>query len=74
VLFRGLDPDRVKPVLREAVGWLTIQSDEAIWICFDRPLDVQDFEKKDAQSGLCILRNDILDFVEIQENFTSVVM
>ena len=66
VLFRDVDPRAVKPVLREAVGWIYSQNDGAILIISDRGLELGDFEKSDLASGLTILRSDIKEIEEIE--------
>ncbi|MGD0803546.1 MAG: hypothetical protein ABSA11_05670 [Candidatus Bathyarchaeia archaeon] len=65
VLFRYVDPRTVGPVLREAVGWIIAQDDEAVTILFDRALELQEREKPDLASGLRILRSCIKEIEEI---------
>ena len=65
VLFRNSNPHNFKPSVREAIGWVVKETEEAIWICFDRPWKSQPFEKLDPASGLIILRSDILEIKKI---------
>jgi hypothetical protein len=39
ILFRNLDPSDLKPQLRETVGWLARESEEAVLILWDRGLE-----------------------------------
>lgn len=64
-LFRNMAPSNVKPAIRETVGWLIYQDDEALWIIWDRSVDSNRFEKPDPSSGLVILRKCILEVREI---------
>jgi len=65
VLFKNIDPSQITPSLREAIGWIFKQNQEAIWLCFDKPILAQPFEKQDIASGLCILRTDIIEVTEL---------
>jgi hypothetical protein len=65
VLFRDVDPRVVKPVLREAVGWIYAQNEETVTILSDRGLGLGGFGKSDLASGLMILRSDIKEIKEI---------
>ena len=65
VLFKNVDPRVVRPVLREAVGWIYAQNEEAVTILFDRALELQEREKLDPASGLRILRSCIKEIEEI---------
>lgn len=65
VLFRNSDPYLLKPSMREAIGWVIKETDEALWICFDKAYESQSFEKLDPSSGLIILKSDILEVKEI---------
>ena len=66
VLFRRVDPNLVEPSKREAVGWIIKQDAEALWICFDKPIESLPFEKPDPASGLVVLRRDILEIKELE--------
>jgi len=63
VLFRNSDPYLLKPSVREAIGWMVKETDEALWICFDKAYESQSF---DPSSGLIILKSDILEVKEIE--------
>jgi len=65
VLFRNADPNIFKPTVREAIGWIVKESDEALWICFDRTVDGLPYEKPDRASGLVIIKSDILEMKKI---------
>jgi hypothetical protein len=65
VLFRNVDPRTVKPVLREAVGWIFAQNEEAVTILSDRGLGPGGLGESDLASGLMILRSDIKEIREI---------
>lgn len=56
----------MNPVLREAVGWIYAQNEEAVIILFDRSLRFGGIEKPDLASGLMILRSDIKEIEEIE--------
>jgi hypothetical protein len=66
VLFRNTDPHQLQPSKREAIGWLIKETEKAIWILFDRPVEAQPLEKPDPASGLIILRSDVLEIREIE--------
>lgn len=66
VLFRYADPSLCKPVMREAVGWLLKEDDEAIWILWDRSVEKLANERTGSESGLVILRSDILEMRNIE--------
>lgn len=65
VLFRNADPVLFKPAVREATGWKINEDNEALWICFDKPIERLPYEKLDPSSGLVILKCDILEIKEI---------
>ena len=61
VLFRNSDPSLYHPSIRECVGWVLKENEEAIWILHDRsakPLPNQ--ITKPSESGLVILKGDIV--------------
>ena len=35
VLFRGVDHREQRPIVRETVGWLVRQSEDAVWLLWD---------------------------------------
>jgi hypothetical protein len=57
VLFKNCSSETVKPISREAVGWIVRQNEEAIWVICDRP--VGQCGKDCLESGLVLLRKDI---------------
>jgi len=65
VLFRNSDPNLFKPTVREAIGWIVKENDEALWICFDRPIDRLSYGKPDPASGLVIIKSNILEMKKI---------
>lgn len=54
----------MKPSIREVVGWLVHETLEAVYICCDRSVDPLPCEKP-SESGLVILKSDILERKEI---------
>ena len=66
VLFHKAKADLYKPVSREAVGWLVRENDEAIWILWDKSVEGLAHERKSAESGLVILKSDILEVRKIE--------
>lgn len=65
VLFRNADPDVIKPVVREAMGWVVKDDDEAIMIVFDKSVDRLLHEKDSIASGLVVLKKDVLEMKRI---------
>lgn len=67
LLFRNIDPEKTKPILRETVGWLWRESPEAVLILWDRsvsPLPQGRIEPK--ASGLVILRSEIVSLRRLE--------
>jgi hypothetical protein len=60
VLFRNCDPSKIKPVIREVVGWVTFESSEALIICSDVPAEPLP-HRKPVESGFLILKNAIIE-------------
>lgn len=56
-MFKNCDSKAIEPVVREAVGWVLRQNEEAILLVSDKQLG-----KDRSESGLLILRPDILEF------------
>ena len=52
------------PPVREAIGWLSSENSEAICLCYDR-LAKPFPNHKTRESGLLILKNDILEIIYI---------
>ena len=65
VLFHKAEANLYKPVVREAVGWLVRENDEAIWILWDKSVETLAHERTCAESGLVILKNNIIQIKEI---------
>ena len=64
VLFRNCNSSKIKPSLREAVGWITFENQDIIRICTDMPVQLLPNEKI-IESGLVIIKNSILEKFEI---------
>ena len=64
VEFKNSNPDLFKPSVRETTGWLTNETDEAVTICYDRPVKALPFENPKG-SGFVILKRDILAMKKI---------
>ncbi len=61
VLFRNTSPNRLQPIMREAVGWITKLSPEYVIIVSERSKDAAAESKPDpGSSGLLILKSEIL--------------
>jgi hypothetical protein len=68
ILFRNLDPLGLKPQLRETVGWLARESEEAVLILWDRGLEgLPHGRSEDRASGLVILRGDIIELRRLKD-------
>ncbi|TRZ53850.1 MAG: hypothetical protein D4S01_00565 [Dehalococcoidia bacterium] len=67
VLFRNSDSSLYHPCIRECVGWVIKEDEEAVCILFDRsakPLPNQ--KTKPSESGLVILKGDILEMRKLE--------
>ena len=64
VIFRNHTP-RVRGVVRETIGWVLDENDEAITLLW-----VREPEKSSPQlrreTGICILKSDILEIREVE--------
>ncbi|MDQ1280668.1 MAG: hypothetical protein QG670_1931 [Thermoproteota archaeon] len=60
VEFRNLDSKQLKECVREVVGWLVRETNEALCICCDRAVDPLPFGKS-SESGFIILKSDVLE-------------
>ena len=66
VLFKNISSDLSRPVVREVVGWLAKESDEAVWIVWDRSAEkVPNQMVQPCESGLVILKSDMLEMKKI---------
>ena len=63
VLFRYCDSSKLKPCIRETIGWLTFEDKNALYICSDtstKPI----FNMKKQESGLIILKSTVLERID----------
>ena len=60
VLFRNMDPSLLWPCVREVVGWLTRETEDALYICSDRSLQFSSSENT-RDSGFIILKSSVLE-------------
>jgi hypothetical protein len=66
VLFKNVDSGLCKPVMREVVGWLVKENDEAMWIVCDRTVEKVSAQKAQAcESGMVILKSGLLEIKKI---------
>jgi len=65
VIFRDSDPMKVKPVLRETLGWIYDEDDHAVWILWVRDLSSPQ-ERIHPMTGICILKSDIIELREVK--------
>ena len=66
VLFMGVDHGKQKPVVRETVGWLVKQDENAVWLLWDRDTSSSpQMSSESRECGLVILRRDIVDMKPI---------
>lgn len=63
VLFRNSSHSLLAPVVRETVGWIVRESDEALWILWDKCADKSELN---PESGLIILKSDILEMRRVK--------
>jgi len=66
VIFKNVDSELCTPVMRELVGWLVKENDEAMWIVCDRSVERVSAQKVQAcESGMVILKSDLLEIKKI---------
>ncbi len=65
VLFKNANHSELGPVLRETVGFLTKQTNDAIWLLWDRCVKNSPDEQANPETGLIILRSDIKEIRKI---------
>ena len=65
VLFKNVNPEILKPAIREAVGFLNFENDQFIRLIVDVPYEKLPYEKPDQTSGLVILKENIIERKEI---------
>ena len=62
ILFRNADSTSFQPSIRETVGWVLKENDEAVYLVWDKSLNPQRHERSSLeQSGLVILKGEILE-------------
>jgi hypothetical protein len=61
LLFRNCNAKILQPNEREAVGWILKENNEALWLVFDRSVQSESLEKVCSESGLVVLRSDVLE-------------
>jgi len=67
ILFRNSDPNLYKPVLRECVGWILKENEEAVWLLWDRSVKSLPQERSNPnESGLVILKSEILEMKKLE--------
>jgi hypothetical protein len=67
VLFRNAEAGLYRPAVREAVGWLIKENEEAVWILWDRSVVRLPHERIHAgESGIVILKSDILEMRRLE--------
>ena len=65
ILFRNCDSSKIKPAIREVIGWVISENAEAVVICSDVPVELLPNEKP-VESGFLILKNDIIERYEVE--------
>ena len=65
VIFRNSAPVRVRPVLRETLGWIYDEDDHAVWILWVRDLNAPQ-ERIHPATGICIRKSDIVEIEEVR--------
>jgi len=65
VLFQKSEFNLYSPVVREAVGWLVKENDEAVWIIWDRSVKSFPNEGIEAESGLVVLKDNVIEMRKI---------
>jgi hypothetical protein len=58
VLFRKADPSLLTPCIRETIGWLIKETEEAFYLVNDKSVHSQTHHP--AESGLIILQSDVI--------------
>ena len=59
VEFRNSNPHLFKPCVREVVGWLVKETEDALYLTYDRSVEPLPFQTRDC--GLIILKSDVLE-------------
>ena len=67
VLFKNCDPNQIKPAIRQTIGWITFENQQAIIVSSDISAKLLKHEKiKD--SGMLILKNLIIKRTSLEFN------
>lgn len=67
VLFKNADPRDLAPCVREAVGWFVNETEDYLALTFDRTVNPMVNEVLCKESGLVILKSNILERKQIGE-------
>jgi len=65
VLYHRTQPEKLKPQVRECVGWLVYAGEDYITICWDKDAGPPTLKGEGSKSGLVVLRSDILEMKRI---------
>lgn len=66
VLFKNSDPNLYAPAIRECVGWILKDTEEAVWLLWDRSVEPLPHERiKPSESGLVVLKSEILEMKKL---------
>ncbi len=65
VEFKHSDPSLFEPSIREVVGWLVAETEDAFLLIYDRSVSPLPFEKPSA-SGYVILKSGVLEMKRIK--------
>lgn len=67
ILFRNSKLGLYEPTVRETVGWIYKESDEAIWILWDKSNSTLPHERiQPRESGLVILKAEIMELRRLE--------
>jgi hypothetical protein len=67
VKFNRCDHSAMKPDVREVIGWLLHETNDAIYICYDRSVKPLPLENL-SEDGLVILKSDVLERKEVERS------
>jgi len=71
LLFKNTNHLVMAPVLRETVGFLAKENDQAIWVLWDTSMKPQLSEKTTLESGLVILKSTIVSLKRLGQSSTD---
>ncbi len=67
VLFRNSDPNLFRPAIRESLGWIVKENEEAVWLLWDRSTNPLPHEQiRLGESGLILLKSAILEIKKLK--------